>query len=175
MIDVGRALRDDVSQTHRFAAQLAGTGRVGVRVNVLNQVRVNVPRSVVRTGQAKQVAVVGTPSTRVGVVRSATYSRHDRSIRRRRETHGSAEKQAFDLGAAGVSGEAIRGCGVPSTRAHPQEMLPSLTHPVLYRHPIDLLGRALMRVSSRRLPRNSVSWLIGASAGPDIVGHDWVE
>ncbi len=56
-----------------------------------------------------------------------------------------------------------------------QEMLPSLTHPVLCRHPIDLLGRALMRVSSRRLPRNSVSWLIGPSAGRDIVGHGWVE
>lgn len=57
----------------------------------------------------------------------------------------------------------------------PQEMLPPLTHPVLCRHPVDLLGRALMRVSSRRLPRNSVGWLIGPSAGRDIVGHDWVE
>jgi hypothetical protein len=46
---------------------------------------------------------------------------------------------------------------------------------VLCRHPVDLLGRALMRVSSRRLPRASVAWLVGPSAGRDVVGHDWVE
>jgi hypothetical protein len=54
-------------------------------------------------------------------------------------------------------------------------MLPTLTHPVLCRHPVDLLGRALMRVSSRRLERKSVGWLIGPSAGRDVVGHAWVE
>ncbi|MFI7607889.1 hypothetical protein ACIBTV_22485 [Micromonospora sp. NPDC049366] len=54
------------------------------------------------------------------------------------------------------------------------ETLPTLTHPVLCRHPIDLLGRALMRLSSRRLPRHSFDWLIGPSAGRDVVGHDWV-
>lgn len=32
-----------------------------------------------------------------------------------------------------------------------------------------------MRVSSRRLPRHEVGWLIGPSAGRSVVGHDWVE
>jgi hypothetical protein len=64
---------------------------------------------------------------------------------------------------------------VSSADDPPQETLPSLTRPVLRRHPVDLLGRALMRVSSRRLPRNSVSWLIGPSARRDTVGHDWVD
>lgn len=43
------------------------------------------------------------------------------------------------------------------------------------RHPVDLLGRAFMRVSSRRYRRDAVKWLIGPSAGRDIVGHEWVE
>jgi len=51
---------------------------------------------------------------------------------------------------------------------------PALTHPVLCRHPVDLLGRALMRVSSRRLIRADHAWLIGPSAGRDVVGHEWV-
>lgn len=51
---------------------------------------------------------------------------------------------------------------------------PALTHPVLWRHPIDLLGRALMRFSSRRLVRREHPWLIGPSAGRDVVGHEWV-
>ncbi|MDG6103052.1 hypothetical protein Daura_16220 [Dactylosporangium aurantiacum] len=56
-----------------------------------------------------------------------------------------------------------------------QERPPALTHPVLRRHPIDLLGRALMRMTSRRLPRAEAAWLVGPSAGRDIVGHEWVE
>ncbi|GIH02198.1 hypothetical protein Rhe02_02650 [Rhizocola hellebori] len=60
------------------------------------------------------------------------------------------------------------------TLAH-QMRPPALTHPVLCRHPVDMLGRALMRVSSRRLVRADHPWLIGPSAGRDVVGHDWVE
>src|SRR5262249_10651526 len=51
---------------------------------------------------------------------------------------------------------------------------PTLTHPVLCRHPVDLLGRAMMRGTSRRLVRREHAWLIGPSAGRDVVGHDWV-
>jgi len=51
---------------------------------------------------------------------------------------------------------------------------PSLTHPVLCRHPVDLLGRAMMRATSRRLVRQDHAWLIGPSSGRDVVGHEWV-
>jgi hypothetical protein len=57
----------------------------------------------------------------------------------------------------------------------PEIRPPALTHPVLCRHPVDLLGRMLMRVSSRRLVRAEHPWLIGPSAGRDVVGHEWVQ
>jgi hypothetical protein len=50
-----------------------------------------------------------------------------------------------------------------------------LTHPPVIRHPLDRLGRMLMRLTSRRVDRDSVGWLIGPSAGVEVVGHDWVE
>jgi hypothetical protein len=54
------------------------------------------------------------------------------------------------------------------------EVPPSLTHPVPCRHLVDLLGRAMMRMTSRRLVRREHAWLIGPSAGRDVVGPEWV-
>jgi hypothetical protein len=42
-------------------------------------------------------------------------------------------------------------------------------------HPLDHVGRLLMRLTSRRVDRRSVHWLTGPSAGTRVVGHDWVE
>ncbi|HEX6682368.1 MAG TPA: hypothetical protein VF062_06210 [Candidatus Limnocylindrales bacterium] len=55
------------------------------------------------------------------------------------------------------------------------EVLPPLTHTGVCRHPLDRLGRLLMRTTSRRFERRAVPWLIGPSAGVEVVGHDWVE
>jgi hypothetical protein len=55
-----------------------------------------------------------------------------------------------------------------------ERVQPALTHPVLCRHPVDRMGRMLMRLSSRRVARSEYSWLVGPSAGRDRVGHDWV-
>jgi hypothetical protein len=49
-----------------------------------------------------------------------------------------------------------------------------VTAPVA-RHPLDLLGRFLMLMTSRRFERERVGWLVGPSAQVDIVGHGWVE
>jgi hypothetical protein len=42
-------------------------------------------------------------------------------------------------------------------------------------HPLDVLGRLLMRLTSRRLAEDEARWLIGPSAERDVVGHNWVE
>jgi hypothetical protein len=43
------------------------------------------------------------------------------------------------------------------------------------RHPLDALAQAWMVATSRRVPRADVPWLVGPSAGSDVVGHGWVE
>jgi hypothetical protein len=42
-------------------------------------------------------------------------------------------------------------------------------------HLLDRLSRTWMSASSRRVPRDSVTWLLGPIAGADVVGHGWVE
>jgi hypothetical protein len=42
-------------------------------------------------------------------------------------------------------------------------------------HPLDLISRSAMLATSRRVPRDSVPWLLGPMAGHDVVGHGWVE
>jgi len=41
--------------------------------------------------------------------------------------------------------------------------------------PQDRVSRALMLATSKRVPRDSVPWLLGPMAGQDVVGHGWVE
>ena len=55
-----------------------------------------------------------------------------------------------------------------------EEVMPALTHTGVCRHPLDRLGRMLMRMTSRRFERRTVPWLVGPSAGMEVVGHDWV-
>jgi len=53
---------------------------------------------------------------------------------------------------------------------------PDLATPArIARHPLDVLGRFLMILTSRRLDRERGSWLVGPSAQRDIVGHGWVQ
>lgn len=56
-----------------------------------------------------------------------------------------------------------------------EELFPALTHTGVCRHPLDHLGRTLMLLTSRRFDRRDVRWLIGPSAGMNVVGHDWVQ
>jgi hypothetical protein len=44
-----------------------------------------------------------------------------------------------------------------------------------HRHPLDAVAQTWMKASSRRVPRQSVPWLLGPTAGSDVVGHGWVE
>ncbi len=43
------------------------------------------------------------------------------------------------------------------------------------RHPLDHLGRLLMLLTSHRIGRDHARWLVGPSAGVDVVGHDRVQ
>ncbi len=45
----------------------------------------------------------------------------------------------------------------------------------LGRHPLDLLGRALMRLTSRTLDEREADWLAGPAAQRETVGHSWVD
>jgi hypothetical protein len=40
--------------------------------------------------------------------------------------------------------------------------------------PLDVVGRLLMRLTSRRLAEDEAPWLVGPSAERDVVGHNWV-
>jgi hypothetical protein len=54
----------------------------------------------------------------------------------------------------------------PATARHPRR---------LRSHPLDVLGRLLMVLTSRRLDRQRVPWLVGPTSRGNVVGHDWVE
>lgn len=42
-------------------------------------------------------------------------------------------------------------------------------------HPADHFSRSLMIATSRRVPRESIPWLLGPSSGEDVIGHGWVD
>jgi hypothetical protein len=42
-------------------------------------------------------------------------------------------------------------------------------------HPLDVFSRTIMLATSRRVPRNSIPWLLGPSSGEATIGHTWVE
>ena len=50
-----------------------------------------------------------------------------------------------------------------------------MTTPARWAHPLDRLSRTAMIATSKRVPRESVPWLLGPAAGTDVVGHSWVE
>ena len=50
-----------------------------------------------------------------------------------------------------------------------------MTAPSLGKHPLDRFSQALMIATSRRVPRDTVPWLLGPASGEDVVGHGWVE
>ncbi|MDP9102238.1 MAG: hypothetical protein M3N21_08855 [Actinomycetota bacterium] len=43
------------------------------------------------------------------------------------------------------------------------------------RHPLDVLAQTWMMVGSRRMNAREAPWLIGPTAGSDVVGHGWVD
>lgn len=43
------------------------------------------------------------------------------------------------------------------------------------RHPFDIAAQTWMLLTSRPVPRDRFSWLLGPAAGNDVVGHGWVD